>query len=371
MRVGIISERLNRPLTGVGIYQNNLIEDFSHMPESKNVCLINFEKDENIKGIDQVIVTPPPKITLHKPYLRHAYLQLALRKNNYDLDIIHSPENASLVVCLENQKKIVTIHDIIAYLYPTTHLTWLRYKLLLKKTILSSDYIIVDSANTKKDIIKYFDYPGDNIEVIYLAAGRKFKPLEQGVVDAFRNRYNVLDPFILYVGGQLPHKNIQTLIKAYRDIRKRGIKHKLVIAGLNGLTGRDNTSLIKSSNLSRDIIYTGYLPSECLPALYNAADLLVYPSLYEGFGLPPLEAMASGCPVIASNNSSLPEVLGNAGVMVEPTNIGDLTDSIIEVLLDDTLRRQMVTKGLRRAQQFSWSKCANETYKVYQEVYLD
>ena len=185
----------------------------------------------------------------------------------------------------------------------------------------------------------------------------------------FKKKHDITFPFILYLGTLEPRKNLKSLILAYNEIKKKFPEYKLIIGGAKGWGYKNIFQIIDNLGIDKDIIFTGYIPEKDLPSLYNSAELFVYPSFYEGFGLPPLEAMACGTPVITSNTSSLPEVVGNAGIMVDPNNVNQLADAMYKVLTDDNLRRDMIKKGLKRAKMFSWKKTAKETLKVYEEVY--
>ena len=372
MKIGIISERLNRPLTGVGNYTYYLIKELSKIYDKRDVYLINYMDDEIFTDVNKITIKAPFKnISKNSYYFWHIYLQLKFKKNNFNLDIIHSPENASLFVKLKHQKKIITVLDIIAYQFPesVTLITRLRYKLLLSRTLKTADKIITISNSTKKDLISYFNVPEEKIKVILLAADEKFKILNNEKINEVKQKYNLNFPFILYVGNLAKHKNIPMLIEAFYKIKKKGIQNKLVIAGEKGWKYKEIFETIDKLNLQNDVIFTGYVLDEDLPALYNAADLFVYPSLYEGFGLPPLESMACGTPVITSNTSSLPEVVGDAGIMVDPYDVDRLADAMHKVLSNDGLREDKIKKGLERAKMFSWDKTARETLEVYEEVY--
>ena len=196
----------------------------------------------------------------------------------------------------------------------------------------------------------------------------KFRVLDDDQVRNFKIEYNLDFPFILYLGVPQPRKNIPTLIKAYNLLKKDGINHKLVIAGGKNHEYKKILNIVKDLNLQKDVVFTGHMHDEILPELYNAADLFVFPSLYEGFGLPPLEAMACGTPVITSNASSLPEVVGDAGLRIDPYDISGLKDAMNTVLRNSDLRMEMVKKGLNRSEQFTWKKCAVETMNMYKEV---
>ncbi|XRP97069.1 glycosyltransferase family 4 protein [Methanocaldococcus sp. 16A] len=371
MKVGIVSDRLNRTLTGVGNYVYNLIKELSKI--DKNIYLINYKENNLFPELNKIIIKNPFDIFPKKYsyYFWHLYLNYYLNTEKIDLDIVHSPENVSLFIKFKKTKKIITIYDIMAFCFPDVcnFITRNRYKILLPKTLKTSDKIISISNHTKQDLIKHFKIPEDKIKVIHLAANEDYKPLKENEINKIKQKYNLNYPFILYVGGLAPNKNIERLIQAFYKLKKQGINHKLILTGIKRYKYKSIFETIEKLNLQKDVIFTGYVPDEDLPGLYNAADLFVYPSLYEGFGLPPLEAMACGTPVITSNTSSLPEVVGDAGIMVNPYDVDELAKAMYEVLTNDGLREELSKKGLERAKLFSWKKCAEEHLKVYEEVY--
>lgn len=368
MKIGIISERLNRPMTGVGTYTYNLIKEISKILPEDSIYLIDYTNHYTFGSLNKItfgsFVVNIPK----KSYIWHLYSQFKLRENNFDLDIIHSPENSTLVTKLKSQKKIITVHDIRQHVFPEFNIETMLSYLFLPTTLKNADKIITVSNSTKNDIINYFQISADKIQVIYEAADKKFKPLEHEDLLPIKKKYSLNFPFILYVGNLSKHKNIPQLIKAFYNIRKLDCNHKLVIAGKKKWKYKEIFDLIDKLDLHDEVIFTGYVSDKDLPALYNLADLFVYPSIYEGFGLPPLEAMACGCPVITSNTSSLPEVVGDAGIMVDPYDVDELSTAIFKVLSNDVVRKDLVIKGLDRVKMFSWEKCAKDTINVYYEV---
>ena len=367
MKIGIISEAINdKNVTGIGTYTYNLLKILQVKSKHNRYFSINHL---NIKMFDHdtLIVENPFKQIL-QTYMWYPYLIIRLRKT--DLDLIHNPSQIPTFF-KPAQKYIITVCDLTPLKFPKEHKIGkeLIYKLLYPRTLKYSDRIIAISCSTKQDLINHFKIPDNKIKVIHLAADEKFQPPEKKSILKFKTEYNLNYPFILYVGTLEPRKNIPTLIKAFYNLKKYNLPHKLVIAGKKGWKYKSIFETIEKLDLQDDVIFTGYVPSEDLPALYSAADLFVYPSLYEGFGLPPLEAMSCGCPVITSNSSSLPEVIGDAGIMIDPYDIDLLASSMYEVLTNDELKADMIKKGLERAKMFSWEKCARETLEVYEEVY--
>ena len=186
------------------------------------------------------------------------------------------------------------------------------------------------------------------------------------------NNYGINEPGILYVGGLEPRKNVDGIITSFYKLKTRGVIHKLVIVSATKGHYYDKIlRMIKKLKLEKEVIFTGYVQPDDLPKVYNAADLFVFPSFYEGFGLPPLEAMACGCPVITSNTSSLPEVVGDAGIMVDPHHAEGLADAMHKVLNNDGLKQDMIKRGLKRAKMFSWEKAAKKTLKIYNLLNCD
>jgi glycosyltransferase involved in cell wall biosynthesis len=226
--------------------------------------------------------------------------------------------------------------------------------------------VIAISEHTRRDVVQLLDVPAERVEVVYCGVGQAFKPCPTADVQALRRRRNLPERFILFVGTLEPRKNVRRLIEAYAQIRDLGVG--LVIAGGKGWLYEDIFASVERMGLSNEVFFAGYVPTEELPLWYNAADLFVFPSLYEGFGLPPLEAMACGTPVISSNAASLPEVIGEAGLMVAPQDVEGLSAAMRQVLTDQHLRAQLRERGLQQARKFSWKKTAQQTVEVYRQV---
>jgi glycosyltransferase involved in cell wall biosynthesis len=372
MKVGIITERLNQQKTGVDNAIYNLISELSKQT-GIDIYLISSQKNNDLfPELKNISIHDPFKRILKKTstYSWYLFINYYLSKKNLDLDIIHNPDNSSLFINLKN-KKIVTIYDIMAFKFPKVSdpVTRFRYRILLYKTLKSSDKIITISNHTKLDLMNYFKIPEDKIKVIYLAANQTYKKLGKNEINEILKKYDLNNPFILYVGGLAPNKNIERLLESYNIIKNKEISQKLILTGVKRHNSTSALKTIKKLNLQNDVIFTGYVPDEDLPGLYNAADLFVYPSLYEGFGLPPLEAMQCGTPVITSNTSSLPEVVGDAGIMINPYDVDELANKMYEVLTNEDLGNELSKQGIERAKLFSWKKCAEEHLKVYKEVY--
>ncbi|MBU7015577.1 MAG: glycosyltransferase family 4 protein [Theionarchaea archaeon] len=363
-KVGIIADRLNRTLTGVGMYVYHLVNELSKI---EDIALITYRNPCPPLDVPTEIMNPLGAFSDRSLYLWHLYVNGVLHRTT-QFDIVHSPENAALITSVKC-KKVVTVHDLILYLFPHYGgiLHRARYRMLLPWTAKTADRIIAVSQSTKRDLVTLVGVPQYKITVIYPGVGPEFSPCDPRAVREIREKYHLECPFILYTGTLSPHKNVSTLVASFRKLKDSGMPHSLVLTGAKGWRYHSVIETIERLHMEKNVILTGYIPSEDLPAVYSAADVYVYPSLYEGFGLPVVEAMACGCPVVASTGSSLPEVVGDAGILVTPT-VDELTASIQEVLKDESLRDELSRKGLERASKFTWKKTAAETKNVYEEL---
>lgn len=371
MKIGLITNSIDERSGGIGTYSYQLIKNMNILDQTNEYSLIHHTPKyiDIYQNNSEILIKSYSnhyKATVWK--LINAPLKLKTVKS---LDLVHDLNGIGPLSFNMPFKKVVTIHDMIPVLFPDAFDFPIAsiYKYLLPKTLKSASKIITVSNCTKEDIISYYNVSSEKIKVIYNAVDERFTPQKSQEIAKVRNRYGLNFPFILYVGTLEPRKNIPFILKAFHNIRKNYIDYKLVIAGKKGWKYKEIFDTINALNLQNHVVFTGYVLDEDLPGLYAAADLFVYPSLYEGFGLPPLEAMACGTPVITSNTSSLPEVVGDAGIMVDPHNVNKLADSICRVLSNKKLKECMVEKGLEKAREFSWERCASETLNVYEEVY--
>ena len=258
---------------------------------------------------------------------------------------------------------IITVHDLARFIFPEEAGNMKeRLGLFLDRMgIRRASFIISISENTKRDIVRFWKIPEDKIEVIYNGIDR----------DKFKPRKVEPSPHIIYVGSERPRKNLVRLIEAFGEVKRVYPELKLVKVGGWGRSRvfREMTmKKIKELSLEDDVIFTGDVDDEKLSELYSSSLLLVYPSLYEGFGLPPLEAMACGCPVCASNTSSIPEVVGDAGVLFDPYSVEDMKNAIVKVLSDETFRRSLIEKGFERVSMFSWERTCEMTLNLYRRL---
>ncbi|MEW6041492.1 MAG: glycosyltransferase family 1 protein, partial [Elusimicrobiota bacterium] len=271
-------------------------------------------------------------------------------------------------------KKVFILHDLIPYLYPElcTKSRKIKFytiqKLITGMAVKIADAIIVPSENTKKDVLSTFSGSAGKIYVIYEGVDLQFKIVQNpDALEMVRKKYGINKKAVLYIGRQDPSKNLIMLVKAFELVRKE-VPCQLVISGKKDARYPGPYELAEKSQYKDDIIFTGYVQDVDLPVLYQSCDVFAFPSLYEGFGLPPLEAMACGVPVVTSNVSSLPEVVGDAALLVDPRNAGEIANAMKKLLTDDKLRSEMINRGLNQVKKFSWEKAARETLKVFEEV---
>jgi len=286
------------------------------------------------------------------------------------LDLLHVPVYVGPI--LSSCPVVATIHDLSFYLYPELFrpLNRIYLQSLTRRTAERAQGLIAVSANTRDDIVRVLGVSEKKVSVIPNGVSSDLHPIDDPErIGALRRRYGLPDHMILFLGTLEPRKNIRTLLEAYALLRQRNnLTHHLVIAGGKGWHYGEIYAAVERLGLEDRVMFPGYIPWRELALWYNAADLFVYPSLYEGFGLPPLEAMACGTPVVVANTSSLPEVVGDAGVLVDPNDEQALAKAMSDVLSDPVRQRALREAGLSRAEAFSWQATAVQTAKLYRRI---
>jgi len=266
---------------------------------------------------------------------------------------------------------VATVYDMTFVLFPEAFNRFNRSYLttMTRATVQRAQRVIAISQSTKNDVVRLMGVPAERVDVVYPGLEPGFAPPSAVSIEEFRRRHGLPDRFVLFVGTLEPRKNVTNLVRAYASLRKMGaMSHALVLAGSKGWRYESIFAAIEQSGVSQYVIMPGYVARADLPLWYGAADLLVYPSLYEGFGLPVLEAMACGLPVITSNVSSLPEVAGDAGRLVHPEDVDGLADAMLRVVTDRDLHTDMARRGLARAAVFTQEAMARATLAVYHKT---
>ena len=293
-------------------------------------------------------------------------------------DLFHATDFV-LPPTFRSTRTLLTVHDLSFVRDPDSATPGLRRYLndVVPRSVAKAYHVLADSRATQDDLIELYGTPADKITVLYSGVDPRFTPEPgRGEEERIRRRYKLgHQPFILSLGTLQPRKNYGRLIAAFARVAdvsrwtdSRPVNHNLVIVGKQGWLFDSIKADVARLGVRTRVIFPGYADDQDLPALYRAADLFVFPSLYEGFGLPPLEALACGTPVITSNVSSLPEVVGDAGLTVDPTDIYILADAMGRMLQDTQLRQQMIERGLARASEFTWLRAARQLRQVYQQL---
>lgn len=269
-------------------------------------------------------------------------------------------------------KKVITVHDLSFLRYPqffSGRKNFWHKALGVKKILREADMIIAVSENTKNDIVELAGIAADKVRVIYSGNNVAKKEWPEEKIRACFDKFGIKDPFILYVGNIEPRKNISGLIKAYDKLRSEGKNIDLVLAGAPGWKDSQIHKDWQASSYKNQIKFLGYINEEEKEILYSRASVFVYPSFYEGFGFPPLEAMTYGVPVVCSNVSSLPEIVSNAAIMINPGKPAEIAGAIKMIMADERLRARLIASGYERAKVFSWGKTAQEYLKLFKELH--
>lgn len=283
------------------------------------------------------------------------------------VDLFHATEH--LLPKLKRIPAIFTLHDLIFRFDPGSHkaLNRIYLNLMAPRFLHAAQAIIAVSECSKRDAVRLYNVPAEKIHVIYEGVDPRFRPVADAqALESVRQRYGLPQRFILHVGTIEPRKNLPALFEAFSNLQPPASSLKLAIAGKKGWLTEETFERAKI--LGDDVIFTGYVADEDLPALYTLADLLVMPSVYEGFGLPVLEAMACGTPVACSNGSSLPEIAGDAALLFDPHNVHLMAEAISRALLDSSLRAEMRARGLAQAARFTWAEAARQTQQIYRQI---
>lgn len=372
MRIAIDIRRINE--FGIGTYIWNLVRNLALVDQKNEYLLVGSNRNFHELG--------PLPANFSQIYqgertgsLRdHIVFPATLRKEKPD--VVHIPHHDCPLFV--PGKLVMTIHDCVHVKFPPENLSRLRRFDLYWRTrraLQRASQVLAVSNSTRDDLVDIFDMDSKRISVIHNALDERFAPAAEGADQkAVLERYQLHDPFVLYSGKIRPHKNVHRLIEAFavlkselaNDLRYHNLK--LIVIG-DELSHHQYLRLtVVRSGVQQDVRFFGFVPYSILRVFYQSAALFAFPSLYEGFGLPPLEAMASKTPVLASNTSSLPEVLGDAALLVNPENVFEIARGLKAILLEDTLRDRLVERGLKHISRFSWKSAAEQVVEAYERV---
>lgn len=356
--------------SGIGTYTENLLRELLNIDTKNNYSIFwTGENYENYKKDNSKIIFTSRK---HGTFYENYYYPNYIEENNIDMH--HIPQNGIGLNELYTSPLVVTIHDLIPYILPETVGRGYLQRFLRDMPLIvnNSKIILTVSEYSKKDIMKFFPFVNEEkIFVTPLAANKSYKPLNKSnCIEYIKNKYSIDSPFILYIGGFSTRKNVKELIIAFNKIKKSLKKdYKLVLCGSIKDEGVKLQNLCKELLIDDKIIFTGFIPDDELPLFYNAAEIFVYPSLYEGFGLPPLEAMSCATPVITSNLTSIPEVTKDCAILINPFNKDELASSVLNLLNSESLLQEYSQKGYKNSLNFTWKNTAIATLKAYEHVF--
>lgn len=371
MHIGLDYTSALRQRAGVGRYTRGIVAALGNLDHDNQYTLIVPRDADNIPP-----ATPLPAARLLRLPFTDWSLTIAwhrLRLPLYvdlftgALDLFHSPD--FVLPPVRRARTIVTVHDLSFLLYPQYATQGLVSYLtaVVPRSLRQADLVLADSAWTRQDLIGALSVPEDRVVVVPAGVGPEYRPIsDRSVLDPVRKRYSLPERFILHVGTLEPRKNLVRLMEALCNIAAEEPETRLVLVGGKGWLYSDIFASVDRLGLRDRVVFPGYIAEADLPAVYNLATVFAYPSIYEGFGIPPLEAMACGTPVVCSNSSSLPEVVGGAALLVDPQDTDALASALLRALNDSGLRATLRQRGLMQAGLFTWPAAAHKLLAAYE-----
>lgn len=380
MRIGIDARYIRNKFCGAGRVSLNLIKALARN-DSKNEYIIYTNDMRNLPIVDRPNFTEK-KIGIPMYSLKDHLITYKIVKSD-KLDIFHSQLMSFPLLLKISAKKVLTVHDTMgakyAWFYEShgkvkKHFIHRYFKFLIKKSVGDADVIITVSNFSKDDITDFFNITNDKVKVVYNGVTyNDFTPLSpQEKSDKFKylkEKYAINKPFILYIGNFKRYKNIKGTLEGYAKYKRNNPQSDVILV----IGGNDKNviypkALAQKLNINNDVCFINYIDEEDLPIIYAMSKLFIFPSIYEGFGIPPLEAMASGSPVLTSNATALPEVVGDAGILVNPLDTDEIAEKINVLLTDKSLREGLIAKGIKRVRMFSWDNSAISMIKIYESL---
>ena len=374
MRIGFDISAQSLPRSGIGRYQYQLLKALLEQDRENfyHLYAFNVRHRDRFKEIQfpsenyKVDVLPIPQRLITMWWMMSRFPSVDQLAS--DCDIYQVSEICAQPV--KRAKSVAFVHDLTTLLFPEHHTKSNRFLHNQRfKKMGTMDGILTNSEATKADIVNYLKIDPEKIVVTHLGADSAFRPMSEEEVNPFLEKYDLNKPYILFVGTLEPRKNVKTLISAFNRLKKeRQIPHELVMAGQRGWLFDYALKAIEKSPYKNDIRHLNYVPEADLPALMNGATVFAYPSFYEGFGLPVLEAMQCGTPVVTSPVSALPEVGGEACLYANPHSETELANRLYEIINDSELQKQLSERGIERSKLFSWEMCAKRTLDAYKFI---
>jgi len=357
-KIAFIGDALDVQSAGIHVYTKELIRHLVQLDEVNQYFVVRPKAVGDIEGVTELVVPINGRIPMHQRIRLFTTIPQLMRK--YGIDVVVEPAHFGPFNLPKSVKRITVIHDLTPILFPEYHGAASHYahRLFLPSILKNADQVITNSDYTKSDLIKHYPICKDKTAVLHLGKAAHFVPtIRENVL----GKYGIHSPYFLYVGTLEVRKNLGVLVKAFELFKdKYEGNHQLVLAGKKGWKIEDLLVSIKNSPYQKDILLTGFVDLADLPVLYSMATLFVYPSLYEGFGLPILEAMACGTVVVASSASSLPEVGGEAALYFEPTDANALCRLMLRLLNNEVLYQELKGRSLVQAGRFSWLEMARQ-----------
>ncbi len=361
MKVAIDARMIS--YSGIGTYIRSLLKEYEKLPCAGdflmfgNPAKLKQFKNLNVRNLNAPVYSIMEQLTL----------PLKIRA----VSVFHAPHyNAPL---LYRGQLVVTVHDIIHVKFPeylSTKKAYLYARYMLRTVARKAVIMITDSMNTKTDLIEYFKVPPEKIRVIPLGVGDRFHAVDDvELLSGFRKKYTLPEDFILYAGNMKQHKNLSMLLKAFKLLKvENKISENLVLTTGGNAVPQELLRQVFKEGMEAWVSFLPFIPDDEMPLLYNCARVFAFPSFYEGFGLPPLEAMACGVPVVSSNAASLPEVLGDSVLMCDPKNFEAFAEEIYRLITDESVRTRIIAGGKSRAGNYSWAETARKTIDAYREL---
>ena len=374
MRVLIDCTQVTRKKAGVGIYAENMIREIIKLDSGISWFLLvqNDDPDFDFSQHSNVRLMRVSSRIFRKLPFRFLLEQLfiPLLALAYRINVVHSLHYSFPLMPMFS-KKVVTIHDMTMFLMPEMHLaSKVRYfRFFIGAAARRADALGFDSHSAHNDFLKLFPHPTPSCDIVHLGKGPQFRPdLDPQEVDRVVRGYGLTQPYVLYIGTIEPRKNLDRLTQAFSTLAQTYPTHTLVIAGMKGWMYESLFELVRTLGLENRVVFTGFVAETDKPFLIRGAEVFAYVSLYEGFGIPVLEALACGTPTLTSDVSSIPEVTGDAALLIDHSSVQDITAGLERLLADPSLRNELAAKSISQAARFSWPATAATTLNLYRKA---